>query len=36
MSDEAIRMICAAAVIIAMLVVVGSVMMGRWPWQRRD
>lgn len=36
MSDDAIRAICSAAVIIVMMVVGGSVLIGRWPWQRRD
>lgn len=36
MSEESIRIICGAAVIIVMMIVGGSVLLGRWPWQRRD
>lgn len=36
MSDESIRTICAAAVIIVIMVCSFSALMGRWPWQKRD
>jgi len=36
MTEESIKAICAAAVIIVMMVVGGSVLLGRWPWQRGD